>query len=64
MNIDIKKISRASHLANDLGMDSFGAIEVMFEIEERFGIEVDEKELTNIKTVGDMVNYIKGKTNA
>lgn len=58
--LDIKKdkIALDSKLDDDLGMDSFGAIEVMFEIEDKFDIEVPEKDLLDVKTVRDMINYI------
>lgn len=61
LSINPAKISRNSDLQNDLGMDSFSAIETMFGIEEKFNIKADEKELGNIKTVGDLLDYIKGK---
>lgn len=63
LNISTDKILRNSDFKDDLGMDSFGAIEVMFEIEDRFGIEVQEKELIEIKKVEDMINYIKKRIN-
>jgi len=63
LDIDPEKILRTSCFKDDLGMDSFGAVEVMFEIEDKFGIEVDEKDLLDIKTVQDMLGYIKGKLN-
>ncbi len=58
--LDIKKdkICLDSKLGDDLGMDSFDAIEVMFEIEDKFDIEVPEKDLLDVKTVRDMLNYI------
>lgn len=61
LNINIDKISRESILIDDLGMDSFGAVEVMFEIEDRFKIEVNERDLLNIKTVEDMISYIESR---
>lgn len=61
LSISPEKILRISHFKNDLGMDSFGAIEVMFEVEDKFSINVNEKDLLNIKTVQDMINYIVDK---
>lgn len=63
LDVDPEKILRTSYLKDDLGMDSFGAVEVMFEIEDKFGIRVDEKDLLDIKTVQDMLGYIKEKLN-
>lgn len=41
----------------DLGVDSLGVMELLFKIEDEFGIQVpnDQAELV---TVGDLVNYV------
>lgn len=61
LNIKPEKVLRTSYFKDDLGMDSFAAIEVMFELEDRFEIDVNEKDLLDIKTVQDMIQYIKKK---
>ncbi|MCM8779487.1 MAG: acyl carrier protein [Candidatus Omnitrophica bacterium] len=61
LNIDIKNINSDSKLVDDLGMDSFGAIEVVFELEDRFKIEISEKDLAEAKRVEDVVKYIYSK---
>jgi acyl carrier protein len=63
LNIDENRILKTSNLKDDLGMDSFGAIEVMFEIEDRFGISVEEKDLLDVKIIQDMIDYIAKKVN-
>lgn len=63
LDIDIKKIKLDSDLVNDLGMDSFGAVEVMFEIKEKFGIDVSEVDFSNVEKVIDIIEdvYMKIK---
>jgi acyl carrier protein len=61
LNFPIEKISLTSSLQEDLCMDSFGAIEMMFELEEKFSIKVDDEEMKDIKTVQDILVYIKNK---
>lgn len=61
LNIEQGKISPESKLVEDLGMDSFGAIEVVFELEDRFKIEIPEKDLAEAKKVEDIVKYIYSK---
>ncbi|MBL7132119.1 MAG: acyl carrier protein [Candidatus Omnitrophica bacterium] len=56
--IDLDKINEDSGLANELGLDSFGTVEIMFEIEDKFGIEIPEKDLVEVKTVKDILDYI------
>ncbi len=58
LDIDINKITLESHLVDDLGMDSFGAIEVMYEIEDKFGLKVDEQTIKNFQKVKDITKYI------
>ena len=42
-----------------LGLDSLAMFEVVFEIEECFTVELDEYELTGIKTVRDLVSSVQ-----
>ena len=39
--------------------DSLDAVEIIMNIEEEFDIKVDDDELENIKTIGDIVKYIE-----
>ena len=58
LNIPQSQIKLDSKLEQDLKMDSFSAIEIMYEIEDKFGIETSEKDLSPFKTVRDIVAYI------
>ena len=42
-----------------LNLDSLAMFEVVFEIEECFTVELDEDELTEIKTVHDLVSSVQ-----
>lgn len=61
LNFPIEKINAASCLQEDLGMDSFGAIEMIFELEEKFAIKIDDEEMRNVRTVQDVLAYIKNR---
>lgn len=47
---------------NDLGIDSFAIVEIIYEVEERLGIEVpfnaNENPLGDMKTVGDLMDAV------
>lgn len=58
LDVNIKKIKLNSKLLDDLGMDSFGAVELAFELKDKFGIEIPQEDLKNIKTAKDIVGYI------
>jgi len=46
----------------DLGADSVDLVELSMNLEEEFGIdEMGEEEIASIHTVGDLVNYLRGK---
>lgn len=47
----------------DLGIDSFSIVEIIYEVEEKLGIEVpfnaNENPLGDMKTVGDLIDAVK-----
>ena len=45
----------------DLGADSLDLVEAVMNIEEEFGISIDDSEIEHLKTVGDFLNYISQK---
>lgn len=58
--LDIKKedIKLESKLKGDLGIDSFGLVELSFEIKDKFGLELKDQDFKSIITVNDVVDYI------
>jgi acyl carrier protein len=41
-----------------VGLDSLSLLELMFKIEDRYGVKIQEDTPTNLVTVGDVVCYI------
>jgi len=56
-----EEINEDSRLAEDLALTSFAVMSMMGDFEEEFGITVDESELADIHTVGDIMAYIRSK---
>ncbi|VVB83236.1 Acyl carrier protein [uncultured archaeon] len=56
-----KEITPLTLLREDLGMDSLDEYELIYEIEEEFGIVIpeDDKYLVDIETFKDLANYLK-----
>ncbi|MBI1365638.1 MAG: acyl carrier protein [Alphaproteobacteria bacterium] len=56
------ELSRDTPVA-DLGIDSFAVVEIIYEVEEKLGIEVpfnaNENPLEGMKTVGDLIDAVK-----
>ena len=56
---DVSNIKMETRLVEDLGADSLDAVEIMFSLEEEFGMEIDDDSAQELKTVGDLVKYIE-----
>lgn len=52
-------ITEESRFMEDLGFNSYDFMAMIGEIEETFDVEVEEREVVNVKTVGEAVAYIK-----
>ncbi len=48
-------------LTEDLGADSLDLADVLMAIEDEFEVEIPDEDIENIKTVGDIVDYIEAK---
>jgi acyl carrier protein len=58
LTMDAGKINPQSRLVEELGIDSFGSVEIAFELEEKFGLKIPDAALYEAKTVKDIVDYI------
>jgi len=58
LDVDIEAVTLDSDLANDLGMNSMDAIELIFEIEDQFNIEIPEENFANIRRVRDLIELL------
>ena len=45
----------------DLGIDSLDIVEYLLEIEERYGVEFPPEEMSDLKTINDLVVLIETK---
>lgn len=45
----------------DIDADSLDIVELVMVLEEEFDLEISDQKIENIKTVGDVINYIKSK---
>jgi acyl carrier protein len=46
---------------DDLGADSLDLVELIMEMEEAFGIEIADEELEKIRTIKDILDFLKNK---
>ena len=51
-------------LAEDLGIDSLIMVEIIIMIEETLGISINNEEIKDVRTLGDLKAYLDGKLKA
>ncbi len=63
LNIEPEEGSLERKFIDYLGADSLDVFQIIMEIEEAFGIEIENEAAEKIVTVGDAVEQIKGALN-
>ena len=53
------QVTMEARLAEDLGAVSLASVELVMALEEATGVTISDDELPNLKTVGDIVNYLE-----
>lgn len=48
-----------TRIGDDLGADSLDVVELLMAIEEEFEVEIPDDEIENLKTIGDVTDYIQ-----
>ena len=59
VDVNPSDIKEESRIIEDLGFNSYDFMSMVGEIEEKFDVEVEEREVVNVKTVKDAVEYIR-----
>ncbi len=59
LDVSEEEISADTNIATDLGADSLDVVEILMSIEDEFEIEIPDSEIENIRTVGELVDYIE-----
>ena len=59
LSCDEDAVTLEANLKEDLEADSLDAVELIMAVEEEFDIEIPDEKPAEIKTVQDIVDYIK-----
>lgn len=59
LQVDAATIKPESKLVEDLKADSANVMVMILELENLFGIEVEDEVILTLKTVGDVASYIE-----
>lgn len=58
LGIEESKVKETSDFITDLQADSLDIVQMLIAMETEFGIEFDDSEMQNVKTVADVVAFI------
>lgn len=64
LEVSADDVQEDKSLVADLSVDSLSLVEFIMELEDAFGVELPEPELTDVKTIGALVDVIVRKTAA
>lgn len=53
-------VTLSSKLSEDLDIDSARLVDIVLDVEAKFEISIDDANLPNLKTVGELVNLVEG----
>lgn len=57
LDIDKKIINEKTNLVKDLEVESLDLVDLVGAFEEEFGVEIADKDIKNLQTVGDIIKY-------
>ncbi len=61
LSCDAEQVKLDTNLIEDLEADSLEIVELSMALQENLGVGIEDEDLENIKTVQDILDYIKRK---
>ena len=58
VDVEVDQITEESRFMEDLGFNSFDFMSLVGEVEEKYDVEVEERDVVQIRTVKDAMDYI------
>ncbi|HEZ7985769.1 MAG TPA: acyl carrier protein [Ruminococcus sp.] len=62
LGVDEGEVTAEANIQDDLGADSLDIVDLITTIEDEFDISIPDEAVEEIKTVGDISNYIEKNT--
>ena len=59
LGVDEEDVTPEASFVDDLGADSLDLVELIMAMEEEFDIKIEDEEAEKIKTVQDVISFIK-----
>lgn len=64
LNVDAESVTAEASFIEDLGADSLDIVELVMTMEEEFDMEIPDEDAEKIKSVGDVITYVKARSTA
>lgn len=61
LGVDISEVTDEKSFIEDLNADSLDLTEMIMTLEEKFNVEIADEQAEKLKTVGDVIAFIKTK---
>ena len=61
LSVDESEIELSTSFKDDLGADSLDLFELVMALEDEYNIEIPAEDLTDLTTVGAVMDYLKNK---
>ena len=59
VEVEPENVTPESRFMEDLGFTSFDFMSMLGELEDEFDVEINQQEVTNVRTVGEAVAYLE-----
>ena len=59
LNVSEDQVKPEASFVDDLGADSLDLVELVMAMEEEFEMEISDEEAEKLRTVGDVLNFVK-----
>ncbi len=60
LQLGVRQVGADDHLASDLGAESADVVNLIAAVEDKYGLEIAEEELADIRTVRDLYERVRG----
>jgi len=62
LGVDASEVVETASFSEDLNADSLDLVEMIMEMEDKFGVKIPDEDAEKITTVGDAVDYIVARS--
>ena len=59
VDVDAEDVTAEARFMEDLGFTSFDFMSMLGELEDEFDVEIDQQEVSDVRTVGEAIAYLE-----